>query len=88
MNAIDRNQPAKIHTSHAATERAMRRLMAELRDGLRHGFFEFTIRCETVSQGRRRLELRAGKSYQFVIPAEECESADDPPNEGVRIERS
>ena len=39
---------------------------------MRHGFFEFVLSCEVVGQERRRLTLRAGKSYQFVIPNDEC----------------
>jgi len=53
-------------------DRALRRLLAEIHDGLRHGFFEFTLTCEVIGQERRRLTLRAGKSYQFLIPEEDC----------------
>ena len=59
-------------TSNGTVDRAIRRILAELHDGLRHGFFEFTLTCEVVGQERRRLTLRAGKSHQFVIPKEEC----------------
>ena len=52
--------------------RALGRVVAEIHDGLRHGFFEFTLTCEVVGQERRRLTLRAGKNHQFVIPKEEC----------------
>lgn len=51
---------------------ALRRLTAEIHDGLSHGFFEFSLTCEVIGQERRRLTLRAGKSHQFVIPKEEC----------------
>jgi hypothetical protein len=57
----------------AAIDRALSRVLAEIHDGLRHGFFEFTLTCEIVNQERRRFTLRAGKSHQFVIPKEECE---------------
>ena len=56
----------------AAIDRAFSRVLAEIHDGLRHGFFEFTLTCEIVGQERRRLTLKAGKSYQFVLPPEEC----------------
>jgi hypothetical protein len=59
-------------TSVATADRALRRILAELHDGLRHGFFELTVTCEVIGQERRRLTLRAGKSHQFVIPKEEC----------------
>jgi hypothetical protein len=57
-----------------ATERAIDKLLSEIRAGLRHGFFEYTIHCEVVSAGLRRVRLMAGKTYQFVIPTEECET--------------
>ena len=43
-----------------------------IRDGLCHGYFEFALTCEVIGQERRRLTLRAGKSYQFVIAKEDC----------------
>ena len=64
--------------STSAVDRAIHRILAELHDGLRHGFFEFTLTCEIVGQERRRLTLRAGKSHQFVIPKEECVRAAAP----------
>ena len=54
--------------------RALRRVLAEIHDGLRHGHFEYVLTCDVIGQGRRRLVLRAGKSFQFVLPAEECSS--------------
>ena len=53
-------------------DRALRCVLAELQDGLRHGHFEFVVTCEVIGQDRRRLVLQAGKSYQFVIPREDC----------------
>jgi hypothetical protein len=55
-------------------DRVLRRVMGEIRDGLRHGYFEFTLSSEIIGDGRRRLQLRAGKNYQFVIPADECDT--------------
>jgi hypothetical protein len=54
---------------------ALRRILAEIHAGLRHGFFEYTLTCDVIGHGRRRLIFRAGKNYQFVIPADECQSA-------------
>ena len=54
-------------------DRALRRIVAEIVDGLRHGYFEYSVTCEVIGRGRRRLVLRAGKNYQFVIAANECE---------------
>jgi len=40
-------------------------------DGLKHGFFEYSIACEIGSGGKRHLVVRAGKSHKFIIPLEE-----------------
>jgi hypothetical protein len=61
--------------SAAAMHRALSRVLAEIHAGLRHGYFEYTLTCEVTSGNRRRLQLHAGKNYQFVIPADDCESA-------------
>lgn len=67
-----RSKPVQDVASAPAIDRAISRVLAEIHDGLRHGFFEFTVTCEIVGQERRRLILQAGKSYQFVIPKEDC----------------
>lgn len=67
-------------------DRAMQRMIAEVYDGLRHGYFEFTVSCEVVNRGKRRLLLRAGKHYQFLIEAHECDTGTnlgDPHHEGA-----
>jgi hypothetical protein len=40
-------------------------------DGLKHGFFDYSIACEVGNGGKRHLVIRAGKSHKFTIPAEE-----------------
>lgn len=40
-------------------------------DGLRHGFFEYSITCEIGKGGQRQLVIRTGKSHKFTIPEEE-----------------
>jgi hypothetical protein len=40
-------------------------------DGLRHGFFEYSLVCEIGKDGRRQLVIRAGKSHKFTIPEDE-----------------
>jgi hypothetical protein len=52
-------------------DRAIGKLLDEVRRGLQHGFFEFVITCEIVKGGKRRLTLKAGKSYQFTIDEDE-----------------
>jgi hypothetical protein len=68
----------------STTDRALRRIVAEITDGLRHGYFEFRVTCEVIGQGRRRLVLHSGKSYQLVIPSGECDDLNRPnsPAEG------
>jgi hypothetical protein len=52
-------------------ERALQRLDTEVREGLEHGFFDLSITCEVTKERKRRLIIKAGKSYQFVIPEQE-----------------
>lgn len=49
----------------------MQRLDTEVREGLEHGFFDLSITCEVTKERKRRLIIKAGKSYQFVIPEQE-----------------
>jgi hypothetical protein len=46
---------------------AKERLLQELSDGLKHGFFEYTLICEVVHGRKRQLIIKAGKSYKFTI---------------------
>ena len=46
----------------------LRRLVVE---GLKHGFFDYSISCEIGNKGRRRLVIRAGKNHKFTIPEED-----------------
>jgi hypothetical protein len=49
-------------------EKAVQRITAEILDGIAHGHFELSVTCEVIGGGRRRLVLRAGKSYVFLLP--------------------
>jgi hypothetical protein len=40
-------------------------------EGLKHGFFDYSIICEVATGGKRQLVIRAGKSHKFTIPQEE-----------------
>lgn len=40
-------------------------------EGLRHGFFDYSIACEIGNGGKRHLLIRAGKAHKFTIPPEE-----------------
>jgi hypothetical protein len=39
-------------------------------DGLRHGFFNYSIEC-AVKDDRRHLVIHAGLSHKFTIPKDE-----------------
>ena len=85
MNLV-RERPAE--SGSGSRDRALHRIVAEIVDGLRHGYFEVRVTCEVIGQGRRRLVLHAGKMYQFVIPVGDCEHVDasDVPRCGVRVD--
>jgi hypothetical protein len=55
-------------------DRAFVKLLDEVHRGLQHGFFEYVITCEIVKDGKRRLTLKVGKSYQFTISEDEIEA--------------
>lgn len=42
-------------------------------EGLRHGFFEYSISCETGKGNKRHVIFKAGKSYKFTIPKEDLD---------------
>jgi hypothetical protein len=50
---------------------ALDRLEGLVVDGLKHGFFDYSIACEIANGGKRKLMIRAGKSYSFYIAEDE-----------------
>ena len=50
---------------------ALDRLRGLVVDGLKHGFFDYSISCEIGNKGRRQLVIRAGKSHKFTIPEDD-----------------
>ena len=40
-------------------------------DGLKHGFFDYSVACQIANGGKRELVIRAGKSHKFTIPENE-----------------
>jgi hypothetical protein len=50
---------------------ALDRLEGLVVDGLKHGFFDYSIVCEIANGGKRQLVIRAGKSHKFTIPEHE-----------------
>ena len=55
-------------------DRALDKLIDEVREGLRHGFFDLSVTCELVKDRKRRLMVKAGKSQQFTISEDELTS--------------
>ena len=49
---------------------ALDRLEGLVVEGLKHGFFDYSIACE-IANGKRKLMIRAGKSYIFTITGDE-----------------
>ena len=50
---------------------ALDRIEGLVVEGLRHGFFEYSLAGQTGKGGRRQLVIRAGKSHKFTIPEDE-----------------
>jgi hypothetical protein len=50
---------------------ALDRLEGLVLDGLKHGFFDYSITCEIGNGGKRHLVIGAGKSHKFTIPEDE-----------------
>ena len=49
----------------------LERLRGLVVDGLKHGYFDYTINCEIGKGNKRQLVIRAGKSHKFTIPEDE-----------------
>jgi hypothetical protein len=64
------NQPFE-RVKNGQVSQALDRLEALVVDGLKHGFFDYSIACEVANGGRRQLVIRAGKSHKFTIPEDE-----------------
>ena len=64
------NQPFQ-HTRSDQIREALDRLEGLVIDGLKHGFFDYSITCEVANGGKRQLVIRAGKSHKFTIPEHE-----------------
>ena len=50
---------------------ALDKIIQEYVTGLRHGFFEITIKCEVIKEKKRELTVKAGKSHRYVVREEE-----------------
>lgn len=63
--------PAPQRAAGRQVREALDRLEVLVVDGLKHGFFDYSIACEIGNGGKRHLVIRAGKSHKFTIPADE-----------------
>lgn len=54
----------------------LRKLREIVLQGLEHGFFEYTIVGDIIQGRKRRLVIKAGKSFHFVIAADELVGED------------
>ncbi len=50
---------------------ALDRLRSLVVDGLKHGFFDYSISCQIVNGSKRQLVIRAGKGHKFTIPEDD-----------------
>jgi hypothetical protein len=60
--------PADLNTE---LDRALDALKKIVLEGLDHGYFECSIRCEKANGDRRILTITAGKSHKFSIAPED-----------------
>jgi hypothetical protein len=63
--------PLSQRVGRGQVREALDRLEGLVVDGLKHGFFDYSIACEIANGGKRQLVIRAGKSHKFTIPEDE-----------------
>ena len=63
--------PSLQRIARGQIREALDRLEGLVLDGLKHGFFDYSITCEIGKGGKRHLVIGAGKSHKFTIPADE-----------------
>jgi len=73
---LDRPADAKIktpfqHATSGQAREALDRLEVLVVEGLKHGFFDYSIGCQIANGGKRQLVIRAGMSHKFTIPEDE-----------------
>jgi hypothetical protein len=63
--------PSLQRAARGQVREALDRLEGLVVEGLKHGFFDYSIACEIGNGGKRQLVIRAGKSHKFTIPEDE-----------------
>ena len=61
------DQPPFQRATSGQVREALDQLEGLVVDGLKHGFFDYSIACEIANGGKRKLVIRAGKSHKFTI---------------------
>ena len=69
--AESRITPLSQRAKGGQVREALDQLEGLIVDGLKHGFFDYSIACEVAKGGKRQLVIRAGKSHKFTIPEDE-----------------
>jgi hypothetical protein len=59
--------PSAPRTYSATVRAALDLIEALLIEGIKHGHFDYSMTCETGTNGRRLLIVRGGKSHKFSI---------------------
>lgn len=65
------NSPTFQRAKSGQVREALDHLEGLVVEGLKHGFFDYSIACEVATGGKRQLVIRVGKSHKFTIPEEE-----------------
>jgi hypothetical protein len=60
-------QVAAGESTGGELQSACEHMVRELVDGVRHGFFEMTIKVETVQSKKKCITIKMGKSYRFIV---------------------
>lgn len=65
---LERSMTLDAPRIHSEPVRAAMALIESLvLEGMKHGHFDYSITCETGTNGRRLLIVKAGKSHKFSI---------------------
>jgi hypothetical protein len=69
--ADPRSEPLFQRAKSGRVREVLDRLEGLVVEGLKHGFFDYSIACEIANGGKRQLVIRAGMSHKFTIPEDE-----------------
>jgi hypothetical protein len=65
----DITTPKSQHAYSNPVRSALDLIETLLIEGIKHGHFDYSMTCETGTNGRRLLIVKAGKSHKFSITA-------------------